>query len=110
MFDNLLFSSLIPQFLMVFGFISCLIAPALSSPISTDEISVENKIVITTENNSVNQSTVTAYFSDFVTDETVKCIINPSYSSTLSVPFSEYPLLIFDVAFFHISRPPPFSV
>lgn len=112
MFDNAIFASLIPQFLMVLGFFSVIIAPSLTSnnkPDTEKEIKIE---IVTVS--LVNQNLSTSYrFQDYV-DQTQDVIseeniqyLKISIIKEVYIPLFDIQLLENERNFSLFSRPPP---
>ncbi len=114
MFDNAIFASLIPQFLMVLGFFSVIIAPSLTSqnkPNTEKEIAIEISAV-----SIVNQNQSSSiHFQDYV--HQTHYVVSTENSQALKIPIiKEIYFPLFDIHllknemnFSLFSRPPPFS-
>lgn len=112
MFDNAIFASLIPQFLMVLGFFSVIIAPSLAN---TENPAVTSKVLQAetfTIHSEINNSEKIIFFSDFKEqyiekEEITKTPISPFVRK---IPFStfDFHFLSEKIIFRLFSRPPPF--
>lgn len=115
MFDNAIFASLIPQFLMVLGFFSVIIAPSLTSSDKSNtnkELTVELFSV-----SSVNQNKDNSLHFENYNHQTQVVISTQNAQickipiiTEISYPFFDIQLLKNEVSFSHFSRPPPYFV
>lgn len=111
MFDNSIFASFIPQFLMILGYFSCLIAPAFYKSDSSADISrvvmPSNHVVMAVQQMQQQQVSVCHYFEQLTTEKPQDQVYN--------VPVVEKKVLWTDVyfdvsqglSFKLFSRPPP---
>lgn len=116
MFDNAIFASLIPQFLMVLGFFSVIIAPNLTSQHSENNKENEAKIesISLTEVHQISEKT--AYFSKF--QHTLQDCDKETIAPLITFPFKKNQIFFSNNQYFtcckfslHIfSRPPPLMV
>ncbi|VBB44266.1 hypothetical protein TRIP_D250032 [uncultured Paludibacter sp.] len=117
MFDNAIFASFIPQFLMILGFFSCIVAPSLSSKNNSEHlesISATNAITYQVESQS---KTKIFSFQEYQksTKKEVKINLSNYFSPTLETTKIVYPDFIvhwrrFEIISSLFSRPPPISL
>lgn len=112
-FDNIIFSTFIPQILMLLGFVSCVSAPYFyPAQKSETEFRIETKSSETVEANYCQSTTV--QFADYQVFEKVVAA-----SVGLSIPFLNeisryiYPIIgssstLTGIDFPLVTRPPPF--
>jgi hypothetical protein len=103
MFDNAIFATFIPQFLMVVAFVTCLISP---NKIDKTNVEASEFQIIVQNYNHVSTST-------FVTNADFYFALNENKSKNYFVEqkFCFYPIKIHfsinEKCDFHFSRPPP---
>lgn len=119
MFDNAIFASLIPQFLMVLGFFSVIIAPSLTASQHTEnsnkvtEITIESSIV----SSSVQNINSSYHFQNHAQPQHVAVTLtNKTQLPTIPL-VGEISYALFNIQriendenFSLFSRPPPFSL
>lgn len=113
MFDNAIFASFIPQFLLLVAYISCLIAPNFTKHDKDVDFEIAAKNVVVIQSTiSFPTSTVTFFQINLNTDLFVPKIENlvPTANSYRKI----FPKVVFDISerikFIFFSRPPPFLV
>ena len=113
LFDNIIFSTFIPQILMVLGFVSCVTAPYFY-PVqqSETEIRIETK---SSETVTANYSQSTTFrFADYqVFEKDVAASVDLSISFFNEIKRYIYPLIassstLTGTGFPLVTRPPPF--
>ena len=113
LFDNIIFSTFIPQILMVLGFVSCVTAPYFY-PVqqSETEIRIETK---SSETVTANYSQSTTFrFADYqVFEKDIAASVDLSISFFNEIKRYIYPLIassstLTGIGFQLVTRPPPF--
>ena len=114
-FDNIIFASFIPQFLMFLGFVSCLIVPFFSAH-QTTEAYLPNEANLLEFSVNVEQKISTVHFYDFQ-DIQSDIILNDDTENPLIFEFYEYRYSKYndnfrfsEVNYTQFSRPPPLGV
>lgn len=115
MFDNAIFASLIPQFLMILGFFSVIIAPSLTS-LENNTSSTEKELIIEQSTvSSLTQNLNAAYHFQNYLPQTQGIVTTKNVQLTNNLPIKEIFYFFFDVLllknnvyFSLFSRPPPF--
>lgn len=113
MFDNTIFASLIPQIMMVLGFLSVIIAPSLTSqnkPNTDKEIALE---ISADSFENHNQSSL-VHFRDYLNQD--HNVVSTENTQTLKIPFIKEIYIPFfniqilksEINFSLFSRPPPY--
>lgn len=113
LFDNIIFSTFIPQILMVLGFVSCVTAPYFyPAQQSETEIRLETK---SSEKVTANYSQSTTFrFADYqVFEKDVAASVDLSISFFNEIKRYIYPLIassstLTGIGFQLVTRPPPF--